>query len=79
MQPEKDETQQKVNWIEKRLKAIEGSSLINGMNAFELSLVMDVVIPYKLKMLDLFQVQWVNLSKGPHDDVLSKNGRAYWK
>ena len=53
MQHEKDETQQKVSWIEERLKAIEGNSLIKGMDALELSLVPDVVIPYKFKMPDL--------------------------
>ena len=45
MQPESNETQQKVNLIEERLKAIEGNSLINGMDAIELNLVSDVVIP----------------------------------
>ena len=52
MQPEKDETQQKVRWIEERLKAIKGNSSIKGMDALQLSLVVDVVIHYKFKMLD---------------------------
>ena len=38
--------------IKERLKAIEGNSSIKGMDAIELSLVLDVVIPYKFKMLD---------------------------
>ena len=52
IQPEKDETQQKVNWIEERLKVFEGNSLIIGMDALKLTLVPDGVIPYKFKMLD---------------------------
>ena len=45
-------TQQKVNLIEERLKAIEGNSSIKGMDAIELSLIPDVVIPHKFKMSD---------------------------
>ena len=52
MQPKNIETQQKFNLIEKRLKAIEGNSLIKGIDAFEISLVLNVVIPQKLKMPD---------------------------
>ena len=46
------ETQQKVSLIEEKLRAIEESSSIKGMDAFELSLVLDVIIPHKFKMLD---------------------------
>ena len=52
MQPKKDETQQKVSWIEERLKAIEENISIKGMDAIELSLVPDVIIPHKFKMPD---------------------------
>ena len=38
--------------IEERLKAIEGNSSIKGMDAIELSLVLDVIIPHKFKMPD---------------------------
>ena len=51
MQLERDDTQQKVNLIEERLKVIEGNSLIKGIDAIELSLVPDVIIPHKFKML----------------------------
>ena len=52
MQLESNEIKQKVNLIEERLKAIEGNSSIKGMDAIELSLVPDMVIPYKFKMHD---------------------------
>ena len=52
MQPKRDDTQQKVNLIEERLKAIEGNSSIKGMDTIELSLVLDVIIPQKFKMHD---------------------------
>ena len=52
MQLENTKTQQKVNLIEERLKVIEGNSLIKWMDALELSLVPDVVIPHKFKMPD---------------------------
>ena len=52
MQPEGSNTQQKVNLIEEKLKAIEGNNSIKGMDAIELSLVLDVVSPYKFKMSD---------------------------
>ena len=52
MQSERDSTQQKVSLIEERVKAIEGNSLIKGMDAIRLSLVSDVVIPHKFKMPD---------------------------
>ena len=52
MQSEGGNTQQKVNLIEERLKAIKGSSSIKGVNVIELSLVPDVVIPHKFKMSD---------------------------
>ena len=52
MQTKKDKTQQKVNWIEKMLKAIEGNSSIKGMDSLEQSLVSDVVIAYKFKIPD---------------------------
>ena len=42
----------KVNLMEERLKAIEGNSSIKGMDAIELSLVPNVIIPHKFKMLD---------------------------
>ena len=48
-------TQQKVNLIEERLKAIEGNSSIKGIDAIELSLVLDVVIPHKFKMPDFMK------------------------
>ena len=38
-----------MNVIKERLKAIEGNSSIKGMDAIELSLVLDVVIPLKFK------------------------------
>ena len=38
--------------IEERLKVIKGNSSIKGMDAIELSLVSDVVIPHKYKMPD---------------------------
>ena len=47
MQLKNVETQQKVNLIEERLKAIEGNSSIMGMDAIELSLVLNMVIPHK--------------------------------
>ena len=50
MQAKNIETQQRVNLIEERLKAIEGNSSIKGMESFEQSLVPDVVIPHKFKM-----------------------------
>ena len=50
MQLENTETQQKVSLIKERLKAIERNSSIKGMDAIELSLVHDVVIPHKFKM-----------------------------
>ena len=49
MQPKNIKTQQKVNLIEERLKSIEGNSSIKGMDAIELSLVLNVVIPHKFK------------------------------
>ena len=52
MQSERDDTQQKVNLIEERLKAIEGNSSIKGMDAIELRLVPDMIIPHKFKMPD---------------------------
>ena len=52
MQPEKNDTQQNVNLIEERLKAIEGNSSIKGMDVIKLSLVLDMVITHKFKMLD---------------------------
>ena len=52
MQPNSNETQQKVNLVEEKLKAIEGNSSIKGMDTIELSLVPNVVIPYKFKMPD---------------------------
>ena len=52
MQPEKNDTQQNVNLIEERLKAIEENSSIKGMDAIKLSLVLNVIIPHKFKMLD---------------------------
>ena len=55
MQPKKDETQQKVSWIEERLKAIKRNNSIKGMNTLELSLVLDVVILYKFKMPDFIK------------------------
>ena len=45
MQPERDDTQQKVSLIEERLKAIEGNSSIKGMDAIELSLIPNLIIP----------------------------------
>ena len=39
MQPKSIETQQKVNLIEEKLKAIEENSLIKGIDALDLSLV----------------------------------------
>ena len=50
MQPESNETQQKVNLIEERLKAIEGNSSIKSMDTIELSLVPNVVISHKFKI-----------------------------
>ena len=52
MQSEGGNTQQKVRLIEERLKAIKGNSSIKGIDAIELSLVLDVVIPHKFKMPD---------------------------
>ena len=51
MQPGSSETHQKVNLIEERLKVIEGNSPIKGIDTIELSLVPDMVIPHKFKML----------------------------
>ena len=53
IQPENTETRQKVSLIEERLKAIEGNNLIKRMDALELSLVPDVVIPHKFMMPNL--------------------------
>ena len=52
MQPKRDDTQQKVKLIEERLKTIEGNNSMKGMDSIELSLVPDVIIPYKFKMHD---------------------------
>ena len=52
IQTEGGNTQQKVNLIEERLEAIEGNSFIKGMDAIELSLVPNMVIPHKFKMPD---------------------------
>ena len=52
MQFKSGNNQQKVNLIKKRLMAIEGNSSIKGMDAIELSLVLDVVITHKFKMPD---------------------------
>ena len=52
MQFDGGNTQQKVNLIKERLKAIEGNISIKGMDAIDLSLVQDVVIPHKFNMLD---------------------------
>ena len=41
-----------MNVIKERLKAIEGNSSIKGMDAIELSLVLDIVIHHKFKMPD---------------------------
>ena len=41
-----------MNLIEERLKAIKGKSSIKGMDAINLSLVLDVVIHHKFKMPD---------------------------
>ena len=55
MQSEGGNTQQKVNLIEERLKAIERNSSIKGMDDIKLSLVPDVVIPHKFKMPDFMK------------------------
>ena len=52
MQLESLETQQKVNLIKERLKAIEGNNVIRGMDATKINLVPNVVIPYKCKIPD---------------------------
>ena len=52
MQSKGGNTQQKVNIIKERLKAIEGNSSIKGMDVIELSLIPYVVIPHKFKMPD---------------------------
>ena len=49
MQPESNDTQQKVSLIEERLKAIERNNSIKGIDAIELSLVLDVIISHNLK------------------------------
>ena len=41
-----------MNLIEERIKAIEGNNSIKGMDAIDLSLVLDVVILHKFKMFD---------------------------
>ena len=41
-----------MNLIKERLKAIKGNSFIKGMEAIELSLVLDVVILHKFKIPD---------------------------
>ena len=51
MQPEKDDTQQKGK-SDQGLKAIKGNSSIKGIDAIELSLVPDMMIPHKFKMPD---------------------------
>ena len=51
MQSESLETQQKINLIKERLKAIKRNNVIRGMDATELSLVLDVIIPHKFKIL----------------------------
>ena len=48
----RDDTQQKVNLIEERLKAIEGNNSIKGMDAIELTLFPDVIIPHNFMMPD---------------------------
>ena len=56
MQLERHDTQQ-------RLKAIEGNSLIKGMDAIELSLIPDVIIPHKFKMLDFVKYKGSTCSR----------------
>ena len=41
--------------IKERLKAIEGSNVIKGMDAAELSLVPAIVIPHKFKIPDFIK------------------------
>ena len=64
MQPKRDDTQQKVNLIEERLKAIEGNSSIKGMDAIKLSLVTDVIIPISLRCPTLLNTIG-HLAQGP--------------
>ena len=67
MQLENTETQQKVNLIEERLKAIEGNSLIKGMDSIELSRVPDMVISHKFKMPNFVKY---NESSCPRVDMI---------
>ena len=55
MQPWNSETQQKVKLMEERLKAIEGNNSKKGMDVVDLSLILDVVIPYKSKISDFIK------------------------
>ena len=63
MQFEGGNTQQKVNLIEERLKAIEGNSSIKGTDAIELSLVPYMVIPHKFKMPDFVKYNGLTCPK----------------
>ena len=51
-QEESSNKQQKYNLLKERLKAIEGINILDGMDAAELSLVQDLVILSKFKILD---------------------------
>ena len=49
-QSENNEAQQKLELIEERLKAMEGSDVYGMVDAYKMSLVLDLVLPPKVKV-----------------------------
>ena len=49
-QSENNEAQRKLELIEKRLKAMEGSNVYGMVDAYKMSLVSDLVLPPKFKV-----------------------------
>ena len=49
-QSESNEAQRKLELIEKRLKAVEGSDVYGLVDAYKMSLVLDLVLPPKFKV-----------------------------
>ena len=67
------ETQQKVNLIEERLKAIEGNNIVRVRDIAKLSLVLDVVIPHKFKIPNFVKYDGT-MCPNTHNNVLLKDG-----
>ena len=49
-QSENNEDQRKLEFIEERLKAMEGSDVYGMVDAYKMSLVLDLVLPPKFKV-----------------------------